>query len=81
MVVWISGGCREVGLDKPGQNCIIVPVFERPQTVLRCSRKIRPAMFYWADEISRENGMRTWIVVAVLALVCSWGVAQIGPRM
>jgi hypothetical protein len=29
---------------------------------------------------SRENGMRTWIVVAVLALACSWGVAQIGPR-
>lgn len=24
--------------------------------------------------------MRTWIVVAVLALACSWGVAQIGPR-
>jgi hypothetical protein len=29
---------------------------------------------------SRENAMRTWIVVAVLALACSWGVAQIGPR-
>jgi hypothetical protein len=31
-------------------------------------------------QISRENEMRSLIVVAVLALACSWGVAQIGPR-
>jgi hypothetical protein len=58
-----------------------VPVFERPQTVLALLKENFAGVFYWLMKISRENGMRTWIVVAVLALVCSWGVAQIGPRM